>query len=541
MMKAWSTQRGYLMIYAIILTFGFMSAGLAAIALVGSQYSTAKNNVYRQNASYASRACVAATLQELRDDPNFSGLTDEEVFDRTSSGQGKAVCTTVVTADGANTRIIEVTSSVLRTDSDTAPIMHKATAVAATGAAPAPEYSGVTIGHGGMELPLAGHFSAERVDVLGTLKVGSDNFSGYTGALVADEIRVANIGCGSSNWPQACPGQPITLYSLPFGLAPAGPVLGDVCAPGQVPNVALPDLDTGCTLPSMDMPAFDKKSFVESLDGPTIQASDIFDPDNYPNSCVERVPVYVSPPYGIYDVKGAKYEVPAGATIVGDIDINLLQSNWNDIAVGKCEIYFQGDAYIKGNIRTIASGTRRGKLHIGISDSMTGSDVTIVSNGQVILQDAAFPSNASDTKLHFVSFYSNVPSCSNSDVLPSATNPTCLTPQQAKDAVSFTYSAFFPTSAGVPNYRAFQLQPNDGGFQMDHVSIYAYYAGLGSSCNWGGNLSIGAVAAQVYGGTDCWGASAFTNMEVTDEESTFGAPPRTGEFGLVDYHPISLQ
>ncbi len=552
MKKIEGKERGYLMIYAIILIFGFMTIGLTAMTLVGAQYKAAKDNVYRQNASYASRACVAATIQKLKDDPDFGGYTDQVIFDRTSQGGGKSVCSTVVTGSDDDPRQIAVTSNVLRTDSDATPIRYKAASVAAAGEGTAKKYSGVTIGYGGLHLPFIGIFSAPRVDVLGWMGTGSNLASGGDQTLVADHIRIANISCGStSNWPQPCTWLPIAFPAGVFGYL--GKVQGDLCAPGQIPHTRLPGLDTSCSLPAMEMPAFDKKSFIENLDGPTINAADIFNPDNYPNSCLQRVQIF--PPYPVYELKGGTYDVPTGATIVGNLDLNLApppSGAYQYNSSIECEIRLHGDVYIKGGINTNALDNRKLALRLKVADSVTDSDVTVVANRQILLQDATFPAGTSGARLHLVDFYSSNLACSDSETVPSATVTTCLTPAQAQESASV-----LPEGGGIlttvaddgsgrrlfapAKHYAFLLRPKNG-LPMDHMSLYAYYAGVCGSCDYKKDISVGAIAAQIYASGDgCWASNVWSNMEVIEEESTFGAPPPHNEFGLLDYYQKPLE
>lgn len=524
-----SVKDGYLIVYVMILTFITMTIGLSVLSVAGTQYTHAVDDIYRQNAAYGAKACAVVVAENLTEDGSFSGFSDQVIFNDLNSSQGEVRCSAVVSDGSDGAKNADITSTMHRFTSDPHPISYEVRAVMESGggaAATGTSYldGGILAGHGGLYAMMLGTIATDQINILGKLYIPGASFSSVDIGTSADpipSITVSNVACGdATDWPQSCTSQPVTgWYGSNFGNID---IHADTCAPGQTAYETIfqsPGLNADCSVATSTAPSFDKKTFVEGMTN-TIDATDLL--NTGPDGCINKEPIIPAfPAYGS-NYYGTEVHIPANTRINGDL------TTYYDGATAisdysKCTLIFDGDSYVTGDVGS--------SVYIDIGDT-TSEDVTMAINGKIrIGGQLSLTPNSKGSLMHIISFYSSNSSCSNSDVVPSVSDPSCLTNSQARQSSEINPSTAIPTDPALDFPDDFN---ND--YDFSGVTFYAYYGSVSTGCH---NVEIAALGGQSISG-GCYGVGIYSNLTTTASSPTFGEliPSTIPEYSVVDISRI---
>lgn len=246
---------------------------------------------------------------------------------------------------------------------------------------------GLMAGPGGLIMS-GGHVNGGDAYVMGRVMTPAINLSGQIGGNLGwlggmpptsgppINLFAANIACGTTDFPVYCTGQqPIQVSGAYFG------IYGGVCATGQTSSSkinafgGLPGLKVGCISPTVNLPPFDKASFVAKMkDGTGSGAAHSCNSSNQ-----------------VVNLAGNK-------TYDGTVSIGFY-----------CTGRLNGSIYIKGDLRSSSYGK------IVVSESVGAVRPVVVVNGKIDLRGQSVVPNSLGTTPYFISFHSANSACSNSD------------------------------------------------------------------------------------------------------------------------------
>ena len=264
---------------------------------------------------------------------------------------------------------------------------------------------GLMVGPGGLVVTTGGLIMGGDAYVKGKVNVGFNGSIGG-GSLFATSapvnLNVGNIGdCGSGSYPQPCGSgsQPITASAAYARIG------GKVCAKDQVSATGITaapgemyGLIPGCTPPDVDLPTFDKSSFVAGMTNGSAAGSTV--------SCTTGSTSFAA---------NRKY--------TGNITINLY-----------CQATIEGSMYVTGNLTASNSGRFK------VAESAGRVRPVVLVNGKISMGGARVNPNSFGTTPYFISMYSAENSCSISD--------TCntISPAKLKETIDNNTSYSAPIS-----------------------------------------------------------------------------------------------
>lgn len=248
---------------------------------------------------------------------------------------------------------------------------------------------GLMVGPGGLEI-YNGTVQGGDVYVKGKVNVGFNGRIGggyiwqfFGGGGTPINLNVANIACGTgATYPSPCGSgsQPITAT------AAFAAINGKVCAKDQTTATNInaygggQGLIPGCSPPDADMPAFDKASFVDSMNNGTLLGSTI--------GC-----------------SNANISTAAKRTYTGNV-------SWTFF----CNISLAGSMYITGNLSATNTTIR-------VAESAGKVRPIVVVNGKINFGSfTRIQPNSYGTTPYFISFFSADSTCSNSNSCTAVTN-----------------------------------------------------------------------------------------------------------------------
>lgn len=252
---------------------------------------------------------------------------------------------------------------------------------------------GLMVGPGGLEVA-NGKVDGGDVYVKGKVTVGFNGqigggwFGPFPGGNPIN-LNVANVGCGTgATYPSPCgpSSQPITAT------AAFASINGKVCAKDQSTPTNInaygsgQGLIPGCVPPDVDMPAFDKASFTNSMNNGTATGASV--------SC-----------------NGGSTSFAANRTYTGNVGVNFF-----------CNATLNGSVYITGNLSMSSYGSFR------VSESVGKVRPLVVVNGKISVTGSVIP-NSYGTTPYFISFFSSDSTCSNSN------SCNALTPTKLKETL----------------------------------------------------------------------------------------------------------
>ncbi len=278
---------------------------------------------------------------------------------------------------------------------------------------------GLMVGPGGLEVSNA-KVEGGDVYVKGKVTMGFNGQlgGGWYGPFPGGNpinLNVGNVGCGTgATYPSPC-GSGSEPVAATAALAS---INGKVCAKDQVNSTNINPYGTGqglipgCVPPDVDMPAFDKASFVSGMTNGVGLGSAV--------SC-----------------NGGSTSFAANRTYTGNVTANFF-----------CNVTVNGSMYITGNLTSTTSPTWR------VSESVGRVRPIIVVNGKISMGARIMP-NSYGTTPYFISFFSADSACSNSDSCNS------ITPAKLKETLdNYTGSAspvalWYTTATGASFYAYF--------------------------------------------------------------------------------------
>lgn len=285
---------------------------------------------------------------------------------------------------------------------------------------------GLMVGPGGLYLSSGSTVQGGDVYVKGKVtldfntRIGGNPVLNFNSTGTPVNLNVANIGCGSgATYPSPCEASspPITIH------ASFASINGKVCAKDQPsPTANINPFGSGqglissCTPPEVDLPAFDKASFVSQMTNGTALGST--------GSC-----------------SNGNQSTAANRTYTGNV-------SWTTF----CTVSVTGSMYITGGLT--ASNAR-----IRVAESAGKVRPIIVVNGRIELNGTVYP-NSYGTTPYFVSFFSSDSTCSNSN------SCTTITPAKLKETLD--------------NYTGHQISGGNAPVSLRNItapgsSFYSYF------------------------------------------------------------------
>lgn len=476
-------ESGVVLIVCLIVVLVFSAIGLALAQTIAAQFVSYRQRLYVDNAVSAADAGVSATLVQLTNNATFAGFTTEQEFYSTAT-RGKATYATTVTTDSSQNKIIVSTGKTYKQQSDTTAFNTKQVRAIAL-MKPKKISNSVIVGSGGLYMGQNSRINKGNVYIRGQL-LGMESGTAIGTSTVPVTMNVANVGCGttgaSSNWPQPCgPSNP------PIKMVGAGgTIYGTVCATDQVSSAGIvptSGLTPNCVSNITAAPTFNKKAFIDGINssgGPVIDAST--------QSCGS----------------GGNFTIPANTKFVGTLN---LSSFW-----AACNITIEGDIYITGALYLGSNVTLR------VSDNLGTVRPTIVTNtgAQVAAATARAQRNSFGTPMFLIAFGSTNNSCSISETVPSDTQQTCLTNDQARLSAN-----------PIP----FSISSGSGTIDMTGMVIYGYY---GPFIIQSTNLTWAFYAFGAQGG----GLAPGSQLSTVADDAPFGSLLYTPTYQLIDYKQV---
>lgn len=426
-------ESGALMVLAIIVIFVMSAIGLALAQTVFVQYQTSRQQLYTENAVTAAEAGISATIAQLNQNVPVPGYSTEQIL-YSDADRGRATYSVTVTPiAGSDNKILMSTGKSYRMADGTQLVKTKR--IRAVVALQRDDINDSLIfGSGGVYLSQGAGFPKGDVYVRGQLQMERDSFVGSTTQSV--NLTLANVGCGTSNWPQPCAASDAPIKRLS---TPIGPIYGTVCAKDQpsptagiFPGPSGSGLIANCAPRISVAPTFNKKAFIQSM----TSASNA---SNFACSWF-----------------GANSRtIPAGTRVNGNL-----------VVPGGCTLYIAGNAYVTGSFTIQPGGVVR------VADSVGTTKPTLVVNqGLSFTANAGtvdlFLQNSSGTPMFLITFGSTNTVCSAREDVPSETVQTCLTPAEAKlSATPTPYGGFGTVVANATG-----------------AIFYGYYGGMSLSPN----------------------------------------------------------
>lgn len=462
----------------MIIMFTMSVIGLSLAQTVLMQYGTTKQQLYAENAVAAAEAGISATLARLNTDPNYSGYSTEQNL-YSDPQRGKATYSTTITQSGDNRTITSTGRAYKTTDNSQ---LAKTRAIRVVAVINRDEIANsLIIGSGGVYMSQNSGLPSGDIYIRGQAQMERYSFMGSTTTSV--NLNIANVGCGTSNWPQPCgtSSPPIRMLN-----SITGSIYGTVCAKDQ-PNPTAgiytgpsgTGLTDGCEPRVSAAPTFNKKAFVQSVSTtPT-------NPNNF-----------------VCDFWNPTRTIPAGTRVSGNLTIPA-----------GCTLYIAGDVFITGNFVINAGAVVR------VADSVGSIRPTVVVN-----QGIGFYANGGmnniilrnnvGTPMFIIAFGSTNTTCSANENIPSDTVHTCLTPTEAR--LSAAPAAFGGGTSLTANFTG--------------AILYLYYGSLSFSAN---------AIAQFYafGAQGAW-LGAGTQFTTIAEDAPFGNILSFPNYQVADYQQL---
>ncbi len=419
-------ESGMVLILSMVVVLTFSLIGLSLAQTISAQYASYKQRLYVENTVSAVDAGISAAIAQLNKNTDFAGYaTEQEVY--SDPLRGKATYVVSITTDANLNKVLLVTGKTYRTQSDTTPVNTKLVRAVAVLKREKIANS-VIIGSGGMYMAQNSRINKGNVYIRGQLSMENGTSIGSSSVPVA--MNIANIGCGttgaSSNWPQPCGAANPPIKMIGSG----GAIYGTVCATDQVSSTGIVGtLTPGCVSDTTAAPTFNKKAFVQGI--------------NNSGGLVANGPSQGCP-FG-----GGNFTIPANTKFVGTV---TLDSPW-----GVCNITLEGDMYLTGSLVIGNNVTLR------VSDNLGTTRPTVVANMgfQLAAATGKILRNSFGTPMFLLAFGSATNSaCANSEDVPSDTQQTCLTNDQARQDAS-------PTP--------FSQVAGSGTLDLTGAVLYAYY------------------------------------------------------------------
>lgn len=382
-----TSQRGVVLIAALIMTSALVTIGIALASSVATRNHAAVEGVYSNNALLAAEAGVEQSVEQLNQSDTFGGYTTDQTFFDNNT-QGKGVFTTAITAspDGTNAKIITAIGRVYR-QGITNPVEKRTIKVTVVGTSSA-GYS-VHTGPGGLILGGSANITNSDVYVNGTITLtGASKIGTASNPL---KVYAANIACPTGSNPGSTYPTVCTDGSQPISMAYSTAIYGTVCATGQTSTGPNNNIKTGtggqgllpgCTAPAVSTPTYDRNAQISAVT--TTKAS---------TDSTINCSTWVSP-------NGFVRTWPANLKITGNVD-----------ASSSCDLTITGNVYITGNLNIAGAAKIRVADSVGTTRPVVIVDGTITTGGS-----ASFISNSSGTGIEFISFKSSAscsPSCTS--------------------------------------------------------------------------------------------------------------------------------
>lgn len=463
----------------MIIMFTMSVIGLSLAQTVLTQYGTTKQQLHAENAITAAEAGISATLARLNEDPNYTGYSAEQnVY--SDPQRGKATFSTTVVQNGDD-RTITSTGKVYKTTDNSQ--LAKTRAIRAVAVINRDEIANSLIfGSGGVYLSQSAGLPQGDIYIRGQVQM--DRYSFIGSASTSVNLDIANVGCGTSNWPQPCGASspPIRMLN-----SITGSIYGTVCAKDQpsptagiYPGPTGTGLTEGCEPRVSAAPTFNKRAFVQSI------SATPSNPSNF--TCNFWTPTRT---------------IPAGTRINGNLNI-----------AGGCTVYLAGDTFITGSLSISPGGVLR------VADSVGTIRPTMVINHGISFTAGAGTNNiilqnSQGTPMFMLVFGSTNTTCSASETIPSDTVQTCLTPAEARASAT-------PAAYG-----------GGGGSVIANFTgaiFYGYYGSISFSSN---------VTAQFYAlGTQGAWLGSGTQFTTVAEDAPFGNILSFPNYQVADYQQL---
>jgi Tfp pilus assembly protein PilX len=480
-----ANESGFVLIVSFIIVLTFSVIGLSLAQTIAAQYNSYSQRLHVENAVSAAEAGISATIAQLNKNPNFAGYAvnaEQELY--SDSSRGRATYTVSVSTDANQNKILVATGKSYRLQSGGTAVNTKQ--IRAVAALKRERISNsVIIGSGGVYMAQNSNINLGDVYIRGQLSMESGTSIGSVSTPV--NLNIANLGCGttgpSSNWPQPCgPSNP------PIKMVGAGgTIYGNVCATDQVlaTGITSGSLTPNCVSKITAAPRFNKKAFVEAI--------------NNSGGLVANGPAQNCG-------NGGTYTVPANTKFVGDVN---LQS-----PLGICTINIEGDVYFTGKLEIGVNVTLK------VADSLGTNRPTIVVNQAMGLTgtNSKILRNSIGTPMFLLTFAVNQTfnSCSASETIPSDTEQTCLTADEARIAAT-----------PIP----FSYNNGSGTIDYSGAIVYGYYSALVV------NLTNVTMSFYAYGGQGL-GMAPGSRLSTVAPAEPFGSLLYVPVYRLIEYRQL---
>lgn len=485
-------ENGYLLPLTVVVFVVLIGIGMSIAAVVSSKYAASRQGVYSTNALYAAEAGVSDTIARLNMNTSFTGFSSEKTF-ADSGDRGRSVYTTSVVPESGGALAIISEGATYRSSGDTVRNNTKKIRVIVTQQRTPVTGISLMAGAGGLKMDSFSHVTTGggSLYVLGNVQTNWAANSSIGTAAKPLSLTVANIACGTANWPERCVPASDSIYGT-SGFN--GAIYGTVCANDNVSGTdifASPPDHVGrianCSPPRATMPSFDKKAFIDTIKASSTKVSAAS--FNCPFAWTEH---YI--------------DIPANSWIEGDLAPSM--------AYG-CVLRIKGDVYLDGNLSVGSYGA------IAVDDSVGANRPKIIVNGRVVVGDAAnnvsgpqrsigFGANNVGTVADIISFQSTNTTCSRNETIPSSTVASCLSVVESKASADLD---------GSSANRALSCSGGSGiGANFSGATFYAYYGtvycsqpftiqsvgGQGVRAGFRANLSLLDTAGKSFGNGFWW-------------------------------------
>lgn len=476
-------ESGVVLIACLVIVLVFSAIGLAIAQTIGAQYVSYHKRLFVENALSAADAGLSATIAQLNKDAAFGGFAGEQELYSTAD-RGKATYTTSVSTDSGQNKIIIATGKTYRSQSDTTASNTKQ--VRAVALLKREKISNsVIFGSGGIYMGQNSRINKGNVYIRGQI-LGMESGTAIGTVSLPVTMNIANVGCGttgpSSNWPQPC-----GAASPPIKMVGAGgTIYGTVCATDQVSTAGIvptTGLTPNCKSDISSAPTFNKKGFVESING-----SGGLVVDATTQSCGS----------------GGNFTIAANTKFVGTLN---LSSFW-----AACNITIEGNIYITGALNLGSNVTLRVSENLGTVRPMIVTNTGV----QVSAATAKALPNSFGTPMFLIAFGSTSAACSNSETVPSDTQQTCLTNDQARLSAN-----------PIP----FSVSGGSGTIDMTGMVLYGYY---GPFIIQSTNLTWAFYAFGAQGG----GFAPGSQLSTVADDAPFGNLLYVPAYQLIDYKQV---
>jgi len=381
------TERGMILVSALIISTVLMVIGFTLISAVAGQYRLASDDVYVDNSLQAAEAGVEQSVEQLNQNDNFAGYTTPQtLFNNATQGYGTFTATIAASPDDTNAKIITAIGTTYHYGQTTSPVSMRKVKVTVVGTASG-GYS-VSTGPGGLILGGSASITNSSVYVNGTITMtGAASIGTQANPVTVD---VANISCPKGSSPGSTYPTVCTDGSQPISLAYSNKIWGSVCATGQTstgPNNNIQGgstgqgLEAGCTAPAVSQPFYDRTGIVGGIT------------------------TIVSGTSGNYSCSGNKT-----VTLPANIELTGSSISW----ASSCTFVVSGNVYIPGNLSI------GGAAKIKVADSVGATRPIIVVDGTInVGGSASMIANASGAGVDYVSFKN---ATGNPALTPTGTN-----------------------------------------------------------------------------------------------------------------------